>query len=74
MHLRNWQEAYDELSYKRVCDGSVGRTHEVFGDPGVLWLVRPNQVLDTTPLDLISQGKIDPVLRLLIQIEHGIYP
>ena len=52
----------------------VGRTNEVFGHLGVLWLVRPNQVLEATPLDLISQGKIDPVLRLLIQIEHGVYP
>lgn len=52
----------------------IGRTHEVFGNLGVLWLVRPNQVLQATPLDLISQGKTDSVLRLLIQIEHGIYP
>ena len=52
----------------------IGRTHEVFGDLGVLWLVRPNQVLQATPLDLISQGRIDPVLRLLIQIAHGVYP
>ena len=52
----------------------IGKTHEVFGDRGVLWLVRHNHVLQATPLDLISQGKIDPVLRLLIQIEHGIYP
>jgi hypothetical protein len=29
--------------------------------------------LQATPVDLISQGKIDPVLRLLIQIEHGVY-
>jgi len=52
----------------------IGRTHEVFGDLGVLWLVRPNKVLQATPSDLISQGKIDPVLWLLIQIEHGVYP
>jgi hypothetical protein len=52
----------------------VGRTHEVFGALGVLWLVRRNQVLQAPPLDLISQGKTDPVLRLLIQIEHGVYP
>ena len=52
----------------------VGRTHEVFGDLGVLWLVRHNQVLQAAPLELISQGKTDPVLRLLIQIEHGVYP
>jgi Protein of unknown function (DUF2384) len=51
----------------------VGRTHEVFGDLCVLWLVRPNQVLQATPLDLISQGKTDSVLQLLLQIEHGVY-
>lgn len=51
----------------------IGRTNEVFGDLGVLWLVQHNQVLEATPLDLISQGKTDLVLRLLIQFEHGVY-
>jgi hypothetical protein len=51
----------------------IGRTHEVFGDLGVLWLVLHSQVLQAVPLDLISQGKTDPVLRLLIQIEHGVH-
>ena len=37
----------------------IGRTHEVFGDLGLLWLVQHNQVLEATPLDLISQGKTD---------------
>jgi hypothetical protein len=46
----------------------IGRTHEVFGNLGVLWLLEPNNVLQGTPVDLISQGKTDPVLRLLIQI------
>lgn len=51
----------------------IGRTNEVFGNLGILWLVEHNQVLQAAPLDLISQGKTDPVLRLLIQIEHGVY-
>jgi hypothetical protein len=51
----------------------VGRTHEVFGDLGVLWLVRNNQVLQAAPLDLIYQGKTDLVSRRLTQIEHGVY-
>jgi uncharacterized protein (DUF2384 family) len=52
----------------------IGRAQEVFGERGLSWLVRPNQVLQATPLDLMSQGKTDRVLRLLVQIEHGIYP
>jgi Protein of unknown function (DUF2384) len=51
----------------------IGRAQEVFGERGLNWLVRPNQVLQATPLDLITQGKTDRVLRLLGQIEHGIY-
>jgi hypothetical protein len=47
---------------------------EVFGDRGVIWLIRPNQVLQAIPLDLIRQGKTDRVLRLLGQIGHGILP
>ncbi|MBD2750981.1 DUF2384 domain-containing protein [Microvirga sp. BT688] len=52
----------------------IGRAQEVFGERGLSWLVRPNQVLLATPLDLMTQGKTDRVLRLLGQIEHGIYP
>jgi hypothetical protein len=52
----------------------IGRAQEVFGERGLSWLVRPNQVLQATPLDLMIQGKTDRVLRLLGQIEHGIYP
>jgi uncharacterized protein (DUF2384 family) len=51
----------------------IGRAHEVFGDLGVLWLVRHNQVLQAVPLDMISQGKMDRVLQLLGQIEYGVY-
>jgi hypothetical protein len=51
----------------------IERTQEVFGDLRVMWLVRHNQVLQTTPLDLISQGKTDGVLQLLGQIEYGVY-
>jgi hypothetical protein len=50
----------------------IGRTHEVFGNLGVLWLVQHNQVLEATPLELVSQGKTDLVLRLLAQIQHGV--
>jgi hypothetical protein len=50
------------------------RVQEVFGERGVIWLIRPNQVLQAIPLDLIRQGKTDRVLRLLVQIEHGILP
>jgi hypothetical protein len=50
------------------------RVQEVFGERGVIWLIRPNQVLQATPLDLIRHGKTDRVLRLLGQIEHGIHP
>jgi hypothetical protein len=52
----------------------IGRTGEVFGNLGVLWLVQHNGVLEATPLDLILRGNTDLVLRLLIQIEHGVYP
>jgi uncharacterized protein (DUF2384 family) len=51
----------------------IGRAHEVFGELGVLWLVRQNQVLQARPLDLIAQGKTDQVLQLLGQIEYGVY-
>jgi hypothetical protein len=50
------------------------RVQEVFGERGVIWLIRPNQVLQATPLDLIRHGKTDRVLRLLGQIEQGIHP
>jgi uncharacterized protein (DUF2384 family) len=50
------------------------RVQEVFGERGATWLIRPNQVLQTTPLDLITQGETNQVLRLLVQIEHGIQP
>jgi uncharacterized protein (DUF2384 family) len=52
----------------------MGKVQEVFGERGVIWLVRPNRVLQATPLDLIKQGKSDRVLRLLVQIEHGVHP
>jgi uncharacterized protein (DUF2384 family) len=51
----------------------IGRAQEVFGERGLIWLVRHNQVLQATPLDLMTQGKTDRVLRLLGQIEHGVY-
>jgi uncharacterized protein (DUF2384 family) len=51
----------------------IGRAHEVFGELGVLWLVRQNQVLQARPLDLIAQGNTDQVLQLLGQIEYGVY-
>ncbi|EIM28029.1 antitoxin Xre/MbcA/ParS toxin-binding domain-containing protein [Microvirga lotononidis] len=51
----------------------IGKAHEVFGDLGALWLVRHNQVLQSVPLDIILQGKMDRVLQLLSQIEYGVY-
>ena len=51
----------------------IGKTSEVFGDLGVLWLVQHNQVLQATPLDVISQGRSDEVLTLLGQIEYSVY-
>ncbi len=50
------------------------RVQEVFGERGATWLIRPNQVLQAIPLDLIRLGKTDRVLRLLGQIGHGILP
>jgi hypothetical protein len=55
-------------------DTVMERVQEVFGERGVIWVIRPNQVLQAIPLDLIRQGKTDRVLRLLSQIEHGISP
>jgi len=52
----------------------IERVQEVFGERCVTWLIRPNQVLQTTPLDLITQGETAQILRLLGQIEHGIHP
>lgn len=51
----------------------IGRAQEVFGERGLIWLTRHNQVLQATPLDLIAQGRMDRILRLLGQIEHGVY-
>ena len=33
----------------------MGKVQEVFGERGVIWLVRPNRVLQATPLDLIKR-------------------
>ena len=51
----------------------IERTQQVFGELGVMWLVEPNHVLQSTPLELIAQGKTARVLRLLDQIEYGVY-
>jgi uncharacterized protein (DUF2384 family) len=51
----------------------IGRAREVYGDEGPLWLLEYNQVLQTTPLDLVLQGKAERVLTQLGRIEHGVY-
>jgi len=51
----------------------IGKTSEAFGGLGILWLVQHNQVLQATPLDLISQGRSNEVLTLLGQIEYSVY-
>ncbi len=51
----------------------IGRAREVYGDEGLLWLLEYNQVLQTTPLDLVLQGKAERVLTQLGRIEHGVY-
>ena len=51
----------------------IGRAREVYGDEGLTWLLEYNQVLQTTPLDLVLQGKAERVLTQLGRIEHGVY-
>jgi uncharacterized protein (DUF2384 family) len=51
----------------------IGRAREVYGDEGLLWLLEYNQVLQTTPLDLVLEGKAERVLTQLGRIEHGVY-
>jgi uncharacterized protein (DUF2384 family) len=51
----------------------IGRAREVYGDEGLLWLLEYNQVLQTTPLELVLQGKAERVLAQLGRIEHGVY-
>jgi hypothetical protein len=41
-------------------------------DRGWIWLLRHNAVLGDAPISLLARGQIDPVRRLLVQIEHGI--
>jgi hypothetical protein len=50
----------------------IGRAREVYGGKGLLWLLEYNQVLQTTPLDLVLQGKAERVTQLG-RIEHGVY-
>jgi uncharacterized protein (DUF2384 family) len=51
----------------------IGRAREVYGNEGLLWLLEYNQVLQTTPLDLVLQGKAERVLTQLGRVEHGVY-
>jgi uncharacterized protein (DUF2384 family) len=51
----------------------IGRAREVYGDEGPLWLLEYSQVLQTTPLNLVLQGKAERVLTQLGRIEHGVY-
>jgi len=51
----------------------IGKAREVYGDEGLWWLLEYNQVLQTTPLDLVLQGKTERVLMQLGRIEHGTY-
>ncbi len=51
----------------------IGKAREVYGDEGLLWLLEYNQVLQTTPLDLVLHGKAERVLTQLGRIEHGVY-
>jgi hypothetical protein len=67
-----------QIEQLRVLKGSgpeiatvIGKAREVYGDEGLLWLLEYNQVLQTTPLDLVLQGKTERVLMQLGRIEHG---
>lgn len=51
----------------------IGRAREVYGEEGLPWLLKYNQVLQTTPLDLVLQGKAERVLTQLGRIEYGVY-
>jgi uncharacterized protein (DUF2384 family) len=51
----------------------IGRAREVYGEEGRPWILEYNQVLQTTPLDLVLQGKAERVLTQLGRIEHGVY-
>ena len=51
----------------------IGRAVEVFGELEAVWLVEYNQVLQATPLDLVSQGKTEQVLTQIARVEHGVY-
>jgi hypothetical protein len=70
----------DQIEQLRSLKGSgpeiatvIGRAREVYGDEGLLWLLEYNQVLQTTPLELVLQGKAERVLTQLGRIEHGVY-
>ena len=70
----------DQIEQLRSLKGSgpaiaavIGKAREVYGDEGPLWLLEYNQVLQTTPLDLVLQGKAERVLTLLGQIKYGVY-
>jgi hypothetical protein len=47
---------------------------EMWGDQSALWLVRHNRVLGATPVELMLQGRTAEVVRLMLQIAHGVYP
>ncbi len=51
----------------------IGRAQEVHGEEGLPWLLEYNQVLQTTPLELVLQGKAERVLTQRGRIEHGVY-
>jgi uncharacterized protein (DUF2384 family) len=70
----------EQIEQLRALEGSrpeiatvVGRAREVYGDEGLPWLLEYNQTLQTTPLDLVLQGKAKRVLTRLGRIEHGVY-
>jgi uncharacterized protein (DUF2384 family) len=70
----------EEIEQLRALKGSgpeittvIGRAREVYGDEGLLWLLEYNQVLQSTPLDLVLQGKTERVLTQIGRIEHGTY-
>lgn len=49
----------------------IGRA-EIYGDEALLWLLEYNQVPQTTPLDLVLQGKAERILTQLGRIEYGV--
>ena len=47
--------------------------NDMWGDNAITWLIRNNRALSATSIDLMREGRVDEVLRLLGRIAHGIH-